>query len=360
MTDQKNVNVTREYYNSLANDISENYPQGYQVALIKNPKFPDLPLVEQHYRYLLDLIPDLKLETYMIDFGCGNGQFFDFLQSSEYYKHLHYIGIDSSEKQIEIAGQKKEGSFIHADFEKYTTLSAEFNYCFFLESIGYTTDLDLIVKVVNFILYEGGYVVIKNPIKIVNDEEKDKQYSENMKAIEHEYGFSDDSLGMIVDKKVLEETFLKNGFELCKFETPEIDVETYNKTFSTVKQFSKKHPKYIKHIKGKKRVEYNSSKNKYYECGVFVFKKVEEVVEDFSQLPHINPNYTAGMEQASIDPTHPDAPYRMSRTNQISYGVDMKQTSEDSNTVSINSSEVAETSKENPMNIRLDITYEDE
>lgn len=358
------LNETRDYYNSLAEDISNNYPQGYQVALIKNTSYSDLSLVEQHYKYLMSLVP-MNTYDWIIDLGCGNGQFFDYLQSNYDYMYMNYFGIDISDEQIKIADPKSEskpGSFACNSFENFVTLDPEYHHCFFLESIGYVTNLDLIVKTANFILHDGGYVIIKNPMKIITDEKADKLYSKKMSSIAKEYGFTEKSLGMIVDKKVLEDAFLSNGFELYKFETPEIDIETYNETFCKVKKFSKSHPKYVKHVTGKKRIEYNSNQNKYFECGVLVFKKVESVIEDFSQLPQINPSYTAGVEQSRIDPSHPNAPY-MKRSNQISYGIDMKQPSEsdsESQTTSINSSEVATTSEENPMNIRLDITYENE
>lgn len=329
MNDTSNANVTEKYYDSLAKMISRKYPQGYQVSMIKNDLHSNESLLKQNYEYLMNLVPmktnSLNADNdWIIDCGCGNGQFYDFLRSNEKYRLASYFGIDISEKQIENANQKAEGKFSCASFENFATLEPEYNHCFFLETIGYATDLDVVVKTTSFILHMGGYVIIKNPMKIVNDPESDNKYCEEMKCISDEYGFSENSLGMIVDKKVLEDAFLSHGFELYKFETPEIDVETYNKTFLKYKTFSKKHPKYVNHVIGKERVEYNSSKNKYYECAVLVFKKVEDVIEDFSHLPQICGSYTSGIEQSrnayASDPTHPNAPYLASRSNQISYG----------------------------------------
>ncbi len=46
--------TTVSYYESLADVINEKYPQGYQVALIKNEKYGSLGLREQNYQYLAD------------------------------------------------------------------------------------------------------------------------------------------------------------------------------------------------------------------------------------------------------------------------------------------------------------------
>lgn len=361
MANEKTTNVTKNYYNSLSSHISENYPQGYQVALIKNSDYPDLPLLQQHYRYLMSLVP-MNTNDWIMDFGCGNGQFFDFLQSDYDFKYMNYFGMDISEEQIKISDPKSEskpGSFHCNSFERFVTIEPEFNHCFFLESIGYTTNLDLVVKTLNFILHDNGYVIIKNPMKIVNDVKADEKYCKKMSSIASEYGFAEDSLGMIPDKKVLEDAFLNNGFELYKFETPEVDIETYNKTFCTVKEFSKSHPKYVKHVTGKRRIEYNSSDNKYYECAVLVFKKIDSVINHFSELPQVNGSYTAGVEQSRIDPSHPNAPY-MRRSNQISYGMEISNQNNNSQTAHIDSSDVATSSDEDVMNIRLDITYKDQ
>ena len=151
------------------------------------------------------------------------------------------------------------------------------DHCFFIESIGYTENLDRTLKSLSTSLKTGANIVVKNPFKIIDDPESDLKYTEKIKDISKEYGYSEDSLGMIVDKKVLEDTFKENGFELVKFEIPEYDVETYNKTFVQEKALSDSHPAYIEHILGKNRVQNPSPKNKYYECGVFVFKKISNV-----------------------------------------------------------------------------------
>jgi len=359
MTNDQNFTITKDYYDSLAEEINNYFPQGYQVALIKDQNSHRKPLSEQNYNYLMGLV-NVDKDDHILDIGCGNGQFFDYLQSHEDYRYLFYNGVDLSEKQINNAMEKfenSEGKFLCNPIEKVMFLTPTFNLCFFLESIGYMKDLDMIAKTMSHFLHLGGHVIIKNPIKVVEDVEADKEYCEKFKSISEEYGFSENSLGMIVDKKILEETFEKNGFQLTRFEIPEYDIEEYNKTFSKMESFSNKHPQYINHVfqKNGGRIENNSSKNKYYECGVFVFKKIENVIEHFSELPQINVSYTAGVEQSQIDPSHPNAPYMQSRSK-IQYSKDTVNQEEGIQTTSITSKDVANT--EDEMVIKLDITYE--
>jgi len=270
----------KTYYDSFASIINKNYPQGYQIALIKNPKYSDRSLLEQNYRYLTELV-DCKEDEFLLDVGSGNGQFYEFLQSDEVYVYVRYTGIDASSEQVNISNSKfKNDQFLNFAMEDFFMLDPIMDHCFFIESIGYTENLDRTLKSLSTSLKTGANIVVKNPFKIIDDPESDLKYTEKIKDISKEYGYSEDSLGMIVDKKVLEDTFKENGFELVKFEIPEYDVETYNKTFVQEKALSDSHPAYIEHILGKNRVQNPSPKNKYYECGVFVFKKISNVNYD--------------------------------------------------------------------------------
>lgn len=270
----------KTYYDSFASVINKNYPQGYQIALIKNSKYSDRPLLEQNYRYLTELVGCTENE-YLLDVGSGNGQFYEFLQSDEVYVYIRYTGIDASPEQVNIANGKFENDqFLNFSMEDFFMLDPVMDYCFFIESIGYTETLDRTLKSISTSLKTGAKVVIKNPFKIVEDPESDAEYTKKISGISKEYGYSENSLGMIVDKKILEDTFKENGFELIKFEVPDYDVETYNKTFVSNKELSESHPEYINHISGKNRIQNPSNKNKYYECGVFVFEKVSNVNYD--------------------------------------------------------------------------------
>jgi ubiquinone/menaquinone biosynthesis C-methylase UbiE len=283
--------VTVDYYNLLADPIKENYPQGYQVALIKNVNHLDASLNEQNYYYLTELV-DLNGDMHIVDVGCGTGQFFDFLQTKQEYKTCKCLGVDISEKQIEYAIPKGDStplSFFPIDMDEFHSSEQYFDVYYFMESIGYSKDFDVMVKSISTGLKNGGKVVIKNPLKIVIDEEKDKIYQEKFADIQKEYGYDENSLGMLPNKETIENTFLANGFELEKFEIPECDIMTYNNIFLNTKELIDSHPNYVSHIT--KRIPEDYSPNQYLECAIFVFKKVEDIIKDSKSLPYIQKQY---------------------------------------------------------------------
>lgn len=285
------IDPTLEYYDSNANIINSKYSHGYQIALIKNSNYSRYGLKKQNYYYLTELI-DLKKDQFVVDIGCGNGQFLDFLKDHDEYKYCNYVGVDLSENQITNAKNTFSGipgSFMSIDMHEFFFSEKYNDVCYFLESIGYSTDLNTLVKSISTGLKIGGKIVIKNPVKIVEDEEKDKLYQESFAPIQKEYGYADNSLGMLPDKKVIEDVFLANGFELEKFEIPECDIMTYNNIFLKNKKFVESHPEYVKHITQKVPQDY--SPNQYLECAIFVFNKIEDVVKDRNELSYVQQRY---------------------------------------------------------------------
>ena len=246
----------------------------------------------------------------VVDIGCGNGQFHAFLKAHPDYKNCRYLGVDCCEKQInnaENSAEHSSSSFFCRDMNEMLMFEPYFDAVYFIESIGYTTNLDVLVKTISVGLKTGGKVIIKNPIKVVHDEEVDGKYQEKFANIEKEYGYSEESLGMLPNKSVIEEIFLENGFEVEKIEVPSIDVTTYNKTFCDTDELCEAHPSYIDHIQ---KNEYeNYAPNRYHECMVFVFKKVAEAINHVSELPYISKSYNEGIEKSQIEPNHPNAPY---------------------------------------------------
>lgn len=301
--------TTLSYYDSLADTINEKYPQGYQVALIKSEKYGSLGLREQNYQYLADL-GELSHSSFVADIGCGNGQFHKFLKTHPSYKNCMYLGVDCCEKQIcnaENSAESYASSFFCKDMNEMLMAEPYFDVVYFIESIGYTTNLDVLVKTISVGLKPGGKVIVKNPIKVVHDEEVDAKYQEKFAGIAAEYGYSEASLGMLPNKSFVEQTFIDNGFEVEKIEVPDIDVMTYNETFCKTDEFCESHPSYVEHIR--KNETQNYAPNRYHECMVFVFTKVTEAINHVSELPYISKSYNEGVEKSQIDPNHPNAPY---------------------------------------------------
>jgi SAM-dependent methyltransferase len=273
----EDLKITEDYYEAHAQSINKNFSQGYQIALIKNPKCKSKSLKIQNFSYLASLI-DINSESFIAEVGCGNGQFLNYLSSIDDYKGFQYYGIDISETQLNNAENSTEynrKSFNKVDMHNFFSYEPYFDAIYFIESIGYALNLETVVQSISSGVKVGGHVIIKNPVRIVVNEEKYLEVKEKFSLIESEYGYSKDSLGMLPDKNLIEKTFLDNGFELEKFEIPEYDTSTYNKTFCKVKSLAKQHTNYVEHITNMKEESYYP--NQYLECGIFVFKKVEEI-----------------------------------------------------------------------------------
>jgi len=302
MSNEDQSNLTLNYYEENANDISKSYDQGYQIALIKNGKHKKSSLHKQNFYYLCELV-NLQPKNFIVDIGCGNGQFQKFLHSTKKYAKCRYLGIDLSEGQIENAKKRTKNNpaptFVSLDMNRFFSHEPYFDAYFFMESIGYTNKLDVLVKSISTGLKIGGKVVVKNPIKILNDVEKDKQFEEKFLSIQREYGYSDDSIGMLPSKQYIEEVFLENGFRLEKFEIPDYDVETYNAAFLSNESLKKSHPNYVKHITEKKYENY--APNQYLECAIFVFEKVEDVVMETTSLPYVRQMYDQYTQDEPMD-----------------------------------------------------------
>lgn len=293
--------TTLSYYESLAEVINQKYPQGYQIALIKNSEYSHLELKDQNYQYLAEL-GNLNNESFIADVGCGNGQFHKFLKNHSNYKNCKYIGVDCSNKQIENASKSAEScssSFFCIDMNEFFSSEPYFDAVYFIESIGYTADIDTLIKSISTGLKIGGKVIIKNPIKVINDEQLDLKYQEEFISIEKEYGYDEKSLGMLPNKEFIEHKFIENGFEVERIEIPDIDVMNYNETFFSTEELVSAHPSYVQHIS--QRIPQKYEPNKYYECMIFVFKKVADIIDDVKELPYNQQRYDQYTQNEPMD-----------------------------------------------------------
>lgn len=266
-----------EYYQSNANVISENFPDGYQVASIS----------DNTYKFLCAAI-DLQENDFIMDFGCGNGQFLEFICKN--YEYVSGMAIDLSFNQAynainRIQPYNREGierfSLFCKNMDIFTTAEEYFDKYFMIETVGYSADIKGLVRAVSCGLKEGGKVLIKNPFKIVSDEEADKVVMDYFKDISAEYGYNDKSLGMIPDLNVVKDAFLSFGFELEKEIVVPYQTESYNNIMET-STLSDQHPKYLNHIKFPPELNYST--NTYSECIILVFRKTEKKITEDNLL----------------------------------------------------------------------------
>lgn len=264
-----------EYYQNNADIIAENFPTGYQVATIGDP--------DNTYRFLCEAV-GLQENDFIMDFGCGNGQFLEYICKT--YEYVSGSAIDLSFNQAynainNIQKYNREGisrfSLFCKNMDMFTSAEEYYDKYFLIETVGYSADINGLVRAVSCGLKEGGKVLIKNPFKIVTDEEADKAVMEYFKDISAEYGYNENSLGMIPDLNVVKNAFLNYGFELEKEILSFYETDTYNAIFEN-SPLAETHPCYINHIKFPPELNYST--NTYSECIILVFKKVEKKITD--------------------------------------------------------------------------------
>ena len=260
---------TKDYYNKYANLIDKYFPQGYQFSLIINEKYSNLPLLEQNNFFLTELA-ELNSSMSILDIGCGNGKFYDFLKK---HYDCEYYGIDLSENQIKNCKEKyNQNIFECADMHSFRS-NKKYDVCYLIESIGYSNNIQVLIENIYSLLKPNGQVIIKYPYKNITDDKKhlDLEFEELFAPVKKEYGFSEDSLGITTSEKDIKEFFLHNGFEMIDFRIPKTDCLIYNSTFLQNDVWKNSHPEYIKIAFNPNVYSYFS--NVYGECGIYKFQK---------------------------------------------------------------------------------------
>jgi cyclopropane fatty-acyl-phospholipid synthase-like methyltransferase len=148
---------TKNYYNKYANLIDKHFPQGYQYSLIFNEKYSNLPLSDQNNFFLTELA-ELNSSMSILDMGCGNGQFYDFLKKNY---NCEYYGIDLSENQIKNCKEKyNQNIFECVDMHSFRS-NKKYDVCYLIESIGYSNNILSLVENIYSLLKPNGQVIIR-------------------------------------------------------------------------------------------------------------------------------------------------------------------------------------------------------
>jgi len=82
----------------------------------------------------LSTFAEMKEGLNVLDVGCGNGQFLNFLYNN--YKDTECLGIDASQQQISIASKNNQGAlYAQAHLESFTS-SPKYDRIFFTSLLG--------------------------------------------------------------------------------------------------------------------------------------------------------------------------------------------------------------------------------
>jgi len=130
---QKILEETKRNFDKIAEKFSESRKKSWEIMKI--------------------FINDIKEKEKVLDIGCGNGRLYELLKEKE----VEYIGIDNSEKLIEIAREKfSKPKFIVVDALNLPFKDEEFDHVFMIAVLPHIPSKELQLKVL-----KNAYRVLK-------------------------------------------------------------------------------------------------------------------------------------------------------------------------------------------------------
>lgn len=225
---------TKEYYNTISTPLLDWFDHYYNGSLIVDPDSDPNTFIEQDVNNIIKLA-ELNEDVSILECGCGVGQFFKLFV--EKFPSVSYRGIDISEEQIKnakIVNPDYADLFEVADWHKLPFEDNSFDRIIFLETIGYTWDVDKLLSECYRVLKPGGILFSKHPgvVNNIDDQKKFNLQLDFLKQSTHnvnvEYGYEDNSLGMLMDAKKFVEDLNRYNFDVPNgCQTPFIDESTY-------------------------------------------------------------------------------------------------------------------------------------
>jgi alkylated DNA repair protein alkB family protein 8 len=130
---KKILEETKRNFDKIAEKFSETRKKSWEIMKI--------------------FINDIKEKEKVLDIGCGNGRLYELLKEKE----VEYVGIDNSEKLIEIARKKfPKSKFIVADALNLPFKDEEFDHVFMIAILPHIPSKELQLKVL-----KNAYRVLK-------------------------------------------------------------------------------------------------------------------------------------------------------------------------------------------------------
>jgi methionine biosynthesis protein MetW len=111
------------------------------------------------FKKIIKYIPSKKLK--LLDVACGEGQFYDLLKNHR--KNVEYVGVDFSNKQVEIAKKKGYNAKIQDVTKKWDFEDQTFDVIICSEIIEHIFDTDFFLKEVNRVLKINGTLILTTP-----------------------------------------------------------------------------------------------------------------------------------------------------------------------------------------------------
>jgi cyclopropane fatty-acyl-phospholipid synthase-like methyltransferase len=161
----------------------------------------------------------------VLDVGCGNGQFLNFLHKK--FNNIHTLGIDPSKKQISIAQQQAETALFQQDECTVFAPTTKYDRIFFNESIGYAKDQQYSsLHRYQEMLKPGGCLVVSTFTKHTNERGLNfDKISRNYKQIFEKQGYGLQVLLAVsghFEYQTMSLNYIKKYFEYSIFEGPKV------------------------------------------------------------------------------------------------------------------------------------------
>lgn len=173
------MSLHHSFYDIYSQYLFNNF-ECYNVCVIDQD-------ITKHFEQLANF-GELRDGHSVLDMGCGNGQFLNFLDKK--FNNIQALGIDPSNKQIAIARNHGSGpSYKQGDSTNFKP-TQKYDRIFFNESIGYNKDRQYpLLHQYHDLLNPGGFLIIStltkhNPLRGFNFD----KISQNYKQIFEKHG----------------------------------------------------------------------------------------------------------------------------------------------------------------------------
>ena len=204
--------ITKSYYNSISNSLQNKDELYYNGALIIDLDSSPETFIEQDVNNIIR-ISNIQKNSRILECGCGSGYFFKRLIQK--FPEIEYQGIDLSDAQIENAkllNPDYSDKFSQSDWNHIPFDDDSFDNIIFLETIGYAKDVDRMLSECFRVLKSGGTLFTKHPGCLNEGYHHITQTDSNLQALNSEYGYSENSLGMMMNVPRFEMKLKEHGF----------------------------------------------------------------------------------------------------------------------------------------------------
>ncbi len=149
------MSLHNSFYDIYSEYLLDNF-ECYNVCVIDQD-------ITKHFQGLADF-GELRDGHAVLDMGCGNGQFLNFLDKK--FNNLQTLGVDPSKEQIGIARNHSKGPSYQNDDCTTFKPTQKYDRIFFNESIGYNKDKQYqLLHQYQAMLKPGGLLIISTFIK---------------------------------------------------------------------------------------------------------------------------------------------------------------------------------------------------